>query len=159
MNEKKKPRKSPDLDRRLIDKIQTFTIAPDNAIQYWASSNRWGKCFDRVYKDMIEMMDTGCIHNINIYPDLGVPPSISPSELIPRIHWHGLIEFNDVPEAFSRSFMHLNHYRIEIDTIDDPDYWESYMKKFIKMYPQYERYSIKLCLDTDKVDTLKRGGH
>lgn len=158
MNDKKQaptkeaPRK--ELSQLFTTHTLAITFAPDDTRQFWGKPNRWGKCHNAMVKVIYDVMATGTVHNIKLWPDLSAPPTITPLGRVPRIHWHGIITLKDPPQFYTRGLIEAHHYMIDIDTIKDKTVWLEYSKKFVVKYKEYQQYIIKEEIDDEVTDVL-----
>lgn len=136
------------------DEVLAITINPADERQYYGKSNRWGKAQSMLSSVLLDLLASGTIYIIYLYPDLSAPSPIIPPNKYPRVHWHGVIKLKNPPEFFSRGLAELRHYSVDIDTIKDTGVWYRYCQKFIKQYREYKQYSIKHELEDDDVHNL-----
>lgn len=118
----------------------SFTINPDDKVQYSGSKNRWAKVRKLLMEELLQYLPY--IAELKLYPDLSIPSPLGGGKY-PRIHWHGTIKFKDVI-AFYTSYPQCSHYMFDTDTIDDKEYWKEYCKKFLKLHSSYKMYTITL---------------
>lgn len=125
---------------KFVNKVPlTFNINPDDSRQFQSvgGHKRWTDVRRQIMTDLLRFLPY--VDELDLYPDISFPDTLGTK--YPRVHYHGLIQFNDVV-SFLTNFEGMSHYMIEIDTIDDKKYWAKYCRKFIKKFPDYKRYMI-----------------
>lgn len=127
------------MQRHLNGVRYTITINPDDHEQS-GRGNRWTIVRTNVMEFMKDYAKY--IDELELYSDISHPESIR-AGTYPRIHYHGWITFKNII-GFLTSVDRNLRYSIEIDTIKDFEVWKPYCKKFIKIYPEYKMYNIKL---------------
>lgn len=113
-----------------------ITIAPCNQKQYNTSQNIDNKnryqLFRAYWARYIEKLS---LQNIilRMTIEISEPFNLKKDSLGPRLHLHGTIEFGTriALQNFLLYEYHtlLGYNNIDIDTIEDPDYWDRYCKK------------------------------
>lgn len=107
------------VDKVLLNTLYAFTLAPSNAKQYFSNLHR----IKMVSIDMASLI-------ISIKANISVFLELSSHG---RLHWHGYILFPDKESI--RDFygfvipVLLDNNQIEIDSIEDPEIWDSYIQK------------------------------
>lgn len=149
----------------------SFTINPNDSCQaYVKTRQELGECRFKIIQDHIwstlyyfvtrEFSHTGT--KITLYPDLSWPTSMQWIDAEtgkqkrkishPRVHWHGIIEIENpqyLPELLLKChFITKRVGRIELDTLEeDSEDWQNYCTKFVRTFPAYERYIIRINMD------------
>lgn len=118
----------------------TINVSPNDMVQGTddllgddTPNTRLNRVYEMVSKDIIS---PACLYaQMALYPEFSVPevyynqPGKNGGKKYSRIHFHGWIKFTQ-PLAWLENCSHLFHnYRIEIDTIEDEDYWIKYYTK------------------------------
>lgn len=105
--------------------LYTLTIAPSDGLQFWDCNS-----IQRI-ADSITDIETCVIYPLCPNTDIHLTLEVSRTG---RIHWHGTIEFTKTEDIRMFYLNHIhrltdNRYMIEIDTINDADYWDVYCNK------------------------------
>lgn len=105
----------------------SITINPDEDGQFINKPDR----FHRLKQLLCRQFDNFFmgVKDIVLFPDLSFPEYLGKNKYC-RIHYHGKILFHDVL-LFLMSTTIWRYFTVEIDTIDDPEYWTAYCRKFI----------------------------
>lgn len=117
---KKKPKPLRSKQMHHEDEDLTITLNTNDTLQFvqWQTARRIPYAL-RCYYNISRLLKQ--VSTFRMYPE------ISPKG---RIHYHGIINLYDSFEFYSHIIPLLNEVcMFEIDTIDDMDYWESYIQK------------------------------
>lgn len=122
-----------------INKNYAITIAPNDIHQFTKNDNRALMSMDdefRIQRVMGSLWKRLSPFNSYIryilHVDISEPRNMNSN--LPRIHFHGVIRFDDnrdIRKWLLKILPELNIIGIvDIDTIDDPVFWEKYCKKY-----------------------------
>lgn len=108
----------------------SITLNPNDSHQYAGKQDRMEKFRNNYYGITVKWAQLGI--NYVLYTELSEPKN-SNGTIGPRLHLHGIIKFK-TNEAIKR-FLLFEYYEltrcgiVDIDTIDDMDYWQKYIQK------------------------------
>lgn len=132
---------TPSREKRLEPKLipcreYAITIAPCNNKQYNSPQNIDNKnryqSFRAYWARYIEKLSLYTI-NLKMTIEISEPFNLKKDSLGPRLHLHGTIEFGSrlaIQNFLLYEYYNLLKYNhVDIDTIEDPDYWQRYCKK------------------------------
>lgn len=131
---KQSPKHKPKVYEPMLDNSTSYAITINPKNQFEESSSR----YIDVYSSLVTFLKK---HNHTDYAELHICTEVSyplknglekrkSSEVISRIHFHGVIKFISVVHWFMYVQPFLAGFCIyEIDTIDDMDTWNSYITK------------------------------
>lgn len=80
------------------------------------------------------------LQQVELEIDISYPPALR-AGTYPRIHYHGWVCFKDVV-GFLINYDPHEHYSVEIDTVDDEEYWAEYVDKFVTIHENMKMYKI-----------------
>lgn len=110
------------------DVYYSMTLNPNDKYQYPGKQDRMQLFRNTYYGIFVGWTDT----NYLFYTELSEPKNVN-GTIGPRLHLHGFIKFT-TNAAIKRFLLH-EHYKlnrigiVDIDTIDDQEYWKKYCKK------------------------------
>lgn len=113
----------------------SITINPDDDCQYQGKPDRFFKLKQLMFLQRVNWFMG--VADMILYPDLSYPERLI-RQSYPRMHYHGIIKFNDVLKFLLSTTIHRS-CQVEIDTIEDLEYWTAYCKKFMKYTNTKER--------------------
>lgn len=105
----------------------SITICPDDKLQFRTKADRfhhYGLWLSERYSDYFQG-----IASLKLWPDVSFPEVLTAGKY-PRIHYHGIVIFDDV-YRFLLSTQIDDHHRVEIDTIADRPKWKKYCTKLL----------------------------
>lgn len=112
------------LEPKLVktDVEYTFTVNPNDKFQFW----------DDHLNDRISKSKSHCNKLLRTYCSIKVKLHMDVSRT-GRIHWHGTVKFpsDEAIKTFYIKYIHemLEEHQIEMDTINDIEYWNDYCTK------------------------------
>lgn len=140
--------------------LYSITINPCDNLQYRKHKDRLMAVRRHLINDLTELKDY--LEYIVLWIDVSPCYKVGAGKY-PRVHFHGTIKFKDVVSFHLNVHTLDQHYNVDIDTIDDPKYWEAYCKKFHKYAPVLVPYNPKItlkdiveCKKEQKDDTTER---
>lgn len=140
-------KKIANFQKRVACGVRAITIAPDDKVNRILGSPE--ARLRHVTTMVKHFLNTSGIRKYisqyELYPDVSIPPLMTRS----RVHFHGVIHVKD-PRAFIVSMRDYEHYRIEIDTIDDLKSWLQYCKKWVSVFPEDKLYILKYDEDEEE---------
>lgn len=130
------------LEAKFVEKVvYQLNFSPDNKFQKFGQKLRWKTVHNAMRELMREVHQiTGEKFLYELYQELSTPTTFQGNQAGGRIHYHGVMYFKN-RQAMQGFFMLgstvLSDYgRVDIDTIDDLEYWAKYCRKGQDIWPE-----------------------
>lgn len=129
-----------------------LTINPDDTCQFFKRTSRIAR-WRQASSDKMAMLDGRGIH-YELWPDISTPTN-SGKHKVPRLHWHGTIEFTtNLAILYWLLLWHdMEQWcHIDLDTIENMGVWLAYCKKTMHILGPIRplKNSIENLEDTDE---------
>lgn len=134
----------------------SITINPSDRIQYYSKPGRLNMIHKRMVR-IVNSMKHWC--DVELYPEYSFSENSHATKSEgPRLHYHGTIQIKDLDYFLELGYTALKDVsQFEIDTIEDPDVWDTYCKKGQSiMKPMYAFRGIPYKLSSKKVKECKK---